>query len=124
MSKIVNGAAHGVIDRLKPLNEDADHCPAELRALFSIAANFPIEAFEVDQLTRFHHRAIQHSRQFFVSHPNLRHVCPLEDFDRPSTHRSRGIVILGHKHFNFGLVQYAMFYRCFDHLRSSRQIQI
>ena len=90
MSEIVNRAAvHGMIDRLKSLDENAGHFQAELRALFSIAANFPIEAFEVDPLTRFHRGAIQHSSQFFVSHPNLRHGYPLEDFDRPSTSRSR-----------------------------------
>src|ERR1700730_14610086 len=109
MSKIVNGAVHGMIDRLELLDEDADHCKDEPRALFSIAYKFRIEAFEIDAPTRFHHRAIQHTRQFFVSHPNLRHGCPLEDFDRPSTHRSRGIAILGPNILTLGLKRQANF---------------
>jgi hypothetical protein len=77
-SKIVNGTVHGVFIRLKPLDEDASHRQAELGALFPVAADFPIEALEVDPLARFHNGTIQQSRQFFVSHPNLRHGYPLD----------------------------------------------
>jgi hypothetical protein len=45
----------------------------------------------VNPLPRFHYRAIQHSRQLFVSHPNLRHGHPLED---PATTRSRVYLFL------------------------------
>jgi hypothetical protein len=81
MSKITNCTVDSMIDRPKPLDEDTGHRHAELGALFSIAANLPIEALEVNPFACFHHRAIQHSRQFFVGHPNLRHGYPLEDFD-------------------------------------------
>jgi hypothetical protein len=91
MSEILDGAVRGMICRREPLDEDADHRCAELGARFSVAADFPIKTLEVDPLTRFHHSAIQHSRQFFVSHPNLRHGYPL---DRPSANRSRGLPFL------------------------------
>ena len=78
-SKIVNHTVYVIIDRLEPLDENAGHCQAELGARFSIMAHLPIEAFEVRPLTSFRHGAIQHARQFFVRHPNLRHGCPLED---------------------------------------------
>jgi hypothetical protein len=94
MSKILNCAVHTEVDGLEPLVEDVDHRCAELSARFSIAANFPIEALEVAPLTSFRYRAIQHFRQFFVSHPNLRHGYPVEDLGRPSTNSRPRIAIL------------------------------
>jgi len=78
-SKIVNHTVYVIIDRLEPLDENTGHCHAELCAGFSIVADLPIEAFKVRPLTSFRHGAIQHARQFFVGHPDLRHGCPLED---------------------------------------------
>ncbi|HXQ07719.1 MAG TPA: hypothetical protein VN831_23595 [Bradyrhizobium sp.] len=78
-SKIVNHTVYVIIDRLEPLDENTGHCHAELCAGFSIVADLPIEAFEVRPLSSFRHGAIQHARQFFVGHPDLRHGCPLED---------------------------------------------
>jgi hypothetical protein len=98
ISEIVNGTVDVMIDRFKPLDEDAYHRRTKLSALFPIAANFPIEALTVDPLTRFQHRAIQHSRQFFVSHPNLRHGYLFENFDRGPTTRSKNRCSW-HKHF-------------------------
>jgi hypothetical protein len=78
-SKIVDHTVYVIIDGVEPLDENAGHCWAELCARFSIVAHLPIEALELRPLTGFRHGAIQHARQFFVSHPNLRHGCPLED---------------------------------------------
>jgi hypothetical protein len=78
-SEIANHTVYVIIDPLEPLDENAGHCQAELCARLSIMAHLPIEAFEVRPLTRFRHGTIEHARQFFVRHPNLRHGCPLED---------------------------------------------
>jgi hypothetical protein len=94
VSEFVNGTVDGEIDHFKPLDKDTDHRWAELGALFSIAADFPIEALEVNPLIHLHHRAIQHSCQFFVSHPNLWHCRTLVIFDRPRQIES-GEVVLG-----------------------------
>jgi hypothetical protein len=53
-SKVFNGTVYGMIECLKLLDEDSDHDRAKLRALFSVAANFPIKAFEVNPFARFH----------------------------------------------------------------------
>jgi hypothetical protein len=84
--EIVHCLIHRQGAGLNSLDEYTGHRRIKLGAFFSIAANLPIEAFEVDPITRFHHRAIQHSRQFFVSHPNLRHGHP---FREPGNPRSR-----------------------------------
>src|ERR1700722_10426205 len=81
-SEIIEGLIHRHGAGLNPLDEDTGHRHTELGAFFSVAADLPIEAFELNPLARFHHGALQHSRQFFVSHPNLRHGYPLEDFDQ------------------------------------------
>ena len=92
-SKIVNHTVYVIIDRLEPLDENAGHCQAELGARFSIMAHLPIEAFEVRPLTRFRHGAIQHARQFFVRHPDLRHGCPLVDLIEAVCSKPRTVVL-------------------------------
>jgi hypothetical protein len=74
MPEVIDGRRG--IDGLEPLNEDADQCRAQFRALFPVAAYFSIETFQVNSLARFGHATVQHSRQFFVSHPNLRYGNP------------------------------------------------
>jgi hypothetical protein len=85
--EIVDGLIHRQGAGPNSLDEYTGHRRIKLGAFFSIAANLPIETFEVDPITRFHHRAIQHPRQFFVSHPNLRHGHP---FREPGNHSQPG----------------------------------
>jgi hypothetical protein len=110
-SEIVNHTVYVIINRLEPLDENAGHCRVELRTRFSIVTDLPVEAFEVGLHTSFRRGTIQHARQFFVSHPNLRHGCPLEDVDRrmlidAACSKPRRAVACGfwHKHFKFELV--------------------
>jgi hypothetical protein len=64
--EVIEGLIHRHGAGLNPLDEDTGHRHTELGAFFSVAADLPIEAFELNPLARFHHRAFQHSRQFFV----------------------------------------------------------
>src|ERR1700677_255866 len=68
--EIFNGLIHRDGAGLNPLDEDTRQRHTELRAFLSIAADLPIEAFEVNPRSILHHPAIQHSRRLLVS---LRH---------------------------------------------------
>jgi hypothetical protein len=102
-SELVNGKIRDGIRRLQSFDEVADHSWIELGASFSIATLFSIKAVDAYPFTSLQGGAIQHCRQFFVGHPDLRHPCPLK-FDGLSAMKPT-MANYWHEHFNFGLVE-------------------
>jgi len=64
------------VHRFDARDEDGNQAGIQLRALFSVPADLAVELLDTRAFLRDRHGAVEHSGQFFVSHPDLRQASP------------------------------------------------